>query len=175
MKPQIKSTLTRAALRLVAAASLAAAAGAFFGLPTAKALVIQPAPTLAFLVVLLLTPLVGRLFCGYLCPLGVLQSVVNAVAHPKSHVRRVCTRLPETKAQRVVRWCVFAAFAALVAAGLGTLGWAITPYSIFGKALVGFVPGVVLAAVVLVLAVIGSAAVGTAASASRSRKRAQRR
>ena len=156
MKPQIKSTLTRTALRLVAAASLAAAAGAFFGLPTAKALVIQPAPTLAFLVVLLLTPLVGRLFCGYLCPLGVLQSVVNAVTHPKSHVRRVCTRLPETKAQRIVRWSVFAAFAALVAAGLGTLGWAITPYSIFGKAMVGFAPGIVIAAAVLVLAAIGS-------------------
>ena len=156
MKMQLKRKLSMITLRLVALVSFAAAVGAFFGLPTAKVLVIQPAPTLAFLIVLLLTTLVGRFFCGYLCPLGVLQSVVNFLVHPKSHVRRVCTRLPETKMQRVVRWCVFAVFAALVAAGLGTLGWAITPYSIFGKALVGFVPGIVLAATVLVLAVIGS-------------------
>ena len=148
--------LTKPLLRLVALLSLAAAVGAFFGLPTAKALVIQPAPTLTFLLVLLLTPLVGRLFCGYLCPLGVLQSIVNALFHPKTHVRRVCTRLPESKLQRIVRWSIFALFAALIVAGLGSLGWAITPYSIFGKAMIGFLPGVVLAGVVLVLAAIGS-------------------
>ncbi len=156
MKTQNRQSLGKCALRLVAVASLAAACGAFYGWPTAKALRLQPVPTLTFLVVLLLTPLVGRLFCGYVCPLGILQSVVNAAFHPKSHVRRVCTRLPETKAQRVVRWSVFALAALLVAAGLGALGWTLTPYSILGKALIGFAPGVVLAAVVLVLAAIGS-------------------
>lgn len=143
-------------LRLVALLSLAAACGAFYGLPTAKTLRIQPTPTLVFLVILLLTPLVGRFFCTWLCPLGVLQSVVHALAHPKTHVRRVCTRLPETRAQRLVRWCVFAVAAGLVAGGFGALGWAITPYSILGKALVGFVPGLLLAAAVLVLAAVGS-------------------
>lgn len=143
-------------LRLVALLSLAAACGAFYGLPTAKALRIQPTPTLVFLVILLLTPLVGRFFCTWLCPLGVLQSVVHALAHPKTHVRRVCTRLPETRAQRLVRWCVFAVAAGLVAGGFGALGWAITPYSILGKALVGFVPGLLLAAAVLALAAVGS-------------------
>ena len=143
-------------LRLLAMGSLAAVCGAFYGLPTAKALRIQPTPTLVFLVVLLLTPLVGRFFCAWLCPLGVLQSVANAITHPKTHVRRVCTRLPETKAQRVVRWSVFALAAALIALGLGTLGWAVTPYAILGKALVGFMPGVVLAVAVLALAAVGS-------------------
>lgn len=143
-------------LRLVALLSLAAACGAFYGLPTAKALRIQPTPTLVFLVILLLTPLVGRFFCTWLCPLGVLQSIVHALAHPKTHVRRVCTRLPETRAQRLVRWCVFAVAAGLVAGGFGALGWAITPYSILGKALVGFVPGLLLAAAVLALAAVGA-------------------
>ena len=59
-------------LRLVALLSLAAACGAFYGLPTAKALRIQPTPTFLFLAVLLLAPLVGRFFCAWLCPLGVL-------------------------------------------------------------------------------------------------------
>ena len=143
-------------LRLVALFSLAAACGAFYGLPTTRALRLQPTPTLVFLSILLLTPLVGRFFCAWLCPLGILQSVCHVLAHPKAHVRRVCTRLPETRVQRIVRWSVFALAAALIALGLGTLGWAVTPYALLGKALIGFVPGLALAAVVFVLAAVGS-------------------
>lgn len=148
--------MRKALLRLVALISMSAVCGAFYGLPTAKALRFQPTPTLVFLVALLLTPLIGRFFCTWLCPLGIMQSIVHAIAHPKRHVRRVCTRLPETTAQRAVRWGVFAIVAILIACGLGALGWAITPYSILGKALVGFVPGLVIAGVVLVLAAVGS-------------------
>ena len=143
-------------LRLVALFSLAAACGAFYGLPTTRALRLQPTPTLVFLSILLLTPLVGRFFCAWLCPLGILQSVCHVLTHPKAHVRRVCTRLPETRVQRIVRWSVFALAAALIALGLGTLGWAVTPYALLGKALIGFVPGLALAAVVFVLAAVGS-------------------
>lgn len=156
MKAHVKSKLRTAALRLLALMSLAAVCGAFYGLPTAKALRIQPTPTFLFLAVLMLAPLVGRFFCAWLCPLGVLQSVVHFLTHPRSHVRRVCTRLPETRVQRIVRWSVFALAAGLVAAGFGALGWALTPYSIVGKALIGFAPGLVLAGGVLVLAAAGS-------------------
>ncbi len=156
MKAHVKSKLRTAALRLLALLSLAAVCGAFYGLPTAKALPIQPTPTFLFLAVLMLAPLVGRFFCAWLCPLGVLQSVVHFLTHPRSHVRRVCTRLPETRVQRIVRWSVFALAAGLVAAGFGALGWALTPYSIVGKALIGFAPGLVLAGGVLVLAAVGS-------------------
>ncbi len=156
MKAHVKSKFRTAALRLLALVSLAAVCGAFYGLPTAKALRIQPTPTFLFLAVLMLAPLVGRFFCAWLCPLGVLQSVVHFLTHPRSHVRRVCTRLPETRVQRIVRWSVFALAAGLVAAGFGALGWALTPYSIVGKALIGFAPGLVLAGGVLVLAAVGS-------------------
>lgn len=142
-------------LRLVALASLAAVCGAFYGLPTAKALAFQPVPTCAFLAVLVATPLVGRFFCGWLCPLGILQSTLNALTHPRTHVRRVCTRLPVTRAQLAVRGGVFALFLALLACGLGSLAWAITPYSLLGKALIGFTPGIVLLAVVLAPALAG--------------------
>lgn len=142
-------------LRLVALASLAAVCGAFYGLPTAKALAFQPVPTCVFLVVLLATPLVGRFFCGWLCPLGILQSTLNALTHPRTHVRRVCTRLPLTRARAAVHGGVFALFLVLLACGLGSLAWAITPYSLLGKALIGFTPGVVLLAVVLALALVG--------------------
>lgn len=140
---------------LVAAAMLAAVAGAFFGAPTSLACRIQPAPTVAFLAVLLLSPLVGRLFCECFCPLGVIQSAVSWLLHPRTKVRRVCTRLPETRAQQTVRWTVLAVSAALVATGFGAVGWALTPYSIFGKALTLFAPGVALFAAVVILAAFG--------------------
>ena len=82
-----------------------------------------------------LTLLLGRFFCRSMCPLGLLQSAANWIFHPKSHVRRVCTRLPETKAQRIVRWSVFAAVAALYAAGCSGVATMVLPISIFGKAL----------------------------------------
>ena len=155
MKTQTRVRPTMIALRLVALAALAVTCGAFYGLPTAGALAFQPVPTLVFLVVLLATPLVGRFFCGWLCPLGILQSTLNTLTHPRTHVRRVCTRLPLTRARAAVHGGIFALFLVLLACGLGSLAWAITPYSLLGKALIGFTPGVVLLAVVLALALVG--------------------
>ncbi len=156
MKAQAKTWWTAIALRLLALAALAVTCGAFYGLPTAKVLRIQPMPTLVFLAVLLSAAVIGRFFCAWLCPLGVLQSVSNALTHPKTRIRRVCTRLPETKRQRIVRRSVFALAVVLIAAGFGGIGWSLTPYSLMGKALIGFGPGLVLAAGVLVLAAVTS-------------------
>ena len=141
--------------RAVALAVVAAAAGEFLGAPSTGILRIQPAATVAFLVVLLATPLVGRVFCECLCPLGALQSFVNWVFHPKTHVRRVCTRLPVSPRQKIVRTLVLVVFWALLLGGFGAVAWFLTPYSIFGKAMALFVPGVVLFAVVMVLAAVG--------------------
>ena len=140
---------------IVAAAMLACVTAAFFGFGTDLACRIQPAATVWFLAVLLLTPLFGRLFCECLCPLGVIQSIVNWIFHPKTKVRRVCTRLPETKAQQTVRWTVLAVVAVLIATGFGAVGWFLTPYSIYGKTLTLFWPGVAVFAVVVVLAAVG--------------------
>ena len=141
--------------RIVASCVLVAAVGAFFGLPTAWVCKVQPAFSWTFLVVLLLAPIVGRLFCEVLCPLGILQSVVNRLFHYRKGVRRVCTRLPQTKVQVLVRLAVLAAFAALVACGFGGAAWMLAPYSIFGKAMTLFLPGVAVFAVVMALAAVG--------------------
>ena len=85
---------------VVAAAALAAVTAAFFGVKSEIFCRIQPVATYVFLVVLLLAPLVGRLFCECLCPLGIIQSVVNWIFHPRTKVRRVCTRLPEKQARQ---------------------------------------------------------------------------
>ena len=140
---------------VVAAFMLYAVTAAFFGFDTDLACRIQPAATIWFLVVLLLTPLFGRFFCECLCPLGIIQSIVNWIFHPKTKVRRVCTRLPETRAQQTVRWTVLAVSGVLVATGFGAVGWLLTPYSIYGKALTLFAPGLAIFAVVVVLAAVG--------------------
>ena len=141
--------------RVVALAVVVAAALSFFGAPTDAILRIQPSVSWPFLVVLLLTPVVGRLFCECLCPLGALQSFVNWLFHPKTRVRRVCTRLPQTRVQLAVRWTVLCVFEVLIVAGFGAIAWMIAPYSIFGKAMCLFVPGVALFALVLVFAAFG--------------------
>ena len=140
---------------LVAAAMLACVTAAFFGCDTDLACRIQPAATIGFLVVLLLTPIAGRLFCECFCPLGIIQSMVNWIFRPKTKVRRVCTRLPESHAQQAVRWTVLAVSVVLAATGFGAIGWLLTPYSIYGKALTLFAPGVVIFATVVVLAAFG--------------------
>ncbi len=116
---------------------------------------IQPSFTWSFLAVLLLTPLCGRFFCECLCPLGIVQSFVSWIFRPKSNVRRVCTRLPETRVQKVVRGTVVAVFAILCSTGFGALAHLITPYSIIGKALSLFPMGVAVFLTVALLAAFG--------------------
>ena len=103
----------------------------------------------------LATLLLGRFFCEAICPLGIVQSLVNWIFHPKTHVRRVCTRLPVTRTQRIVRWSVVACWVALAACGAMGLATMIVPISIFGKAVVLWGPGVAVFALVIVLAAIG--------------------
>ncbi len=102
-----------------------------------------------------LTALIGRFFCESMCPLGILQSVVNRLTHPKNAVRRVCTRLPEVKAQRIVRWTVVALVAVLLAAGYGALAYAVEPYSILTRALLLYPLFAGLAVFILALAAVG--------------------
>ena len=138
----------RLALRLFVLATVTAA---FFGVPFCwLAVKVQ-----GLLWGVVLTLLLGRFFCNSICPLGMLQSFVNWACHPKSHVRRVCTRLPESKAQRIVRWSVLGLCVALGVSGLMGLAMMILPISIYGKALTLWLPGVAVFALVLVLAPFG--------------------
>ena len=82
-----------------------------------------------------ITLLFGRFFCRAMCPLGILQSITNRIFHPKTAVRRVCTRLPETGAQRAVRWTVLAAAVLCIALGFGAWAGMLDPYAIYGRVL----------------------------------------
>lgn len=92
----------------------------------------------------------GRFFCRRVCPLGLCQSLVQTVVHPKTGVRRVCTELPRSPLQRAVNW----AFVALYF--FSPLGFWLNPWGIFGRAVFAFfAPGIVLFAGVLALALFG--------------------
>ena len=142
--------------------------GAFFGLPFAYVVTwFQAGPALLaicsgellawvpFVVLLVLTLFFGRFFCEALCPLGLAQTLVNLVFHPRRHVRRVCTRLPSTRAQRLVRAAVLAVFVGLLWCGHLGVAALIEPYSLVGRALLLSIPALVVVGVVLVLAAIG--------------------
>ena len=136
--PRPSGPVRRAVKILVAALMLAAVTAAFFGVRACAAvakvqlvpaLLAVDAVALGFLVVLIV--LRGRLYCEIVCPLGIVQDLVRWVARKK--VRRVCTRLPETKRQQAVRWIVFALFLLAGLAGLSFV-W-LDPYAIFGRGL----------------------------------------
>ena len=136
--PRPSGPVRRAVKILVAALMLAAVTAAFFGVRAcAVAAKVQLVPallavdvgTLAVLAVLIV--LRGRLYCEIICPLGIVQDFVRWVARKK--VRRVCTRLPETKRQQAVRWIVFVLFLLAGLAGLSFV-W-LDPYAIFGRGL----------------------------------------
>jgi len=129
-------------IRIILAAANLAALLALFLDPTGRAAElcgvlakIQFVPAVVALNVAALVVLValvafgGRTYCTLVCPLGVTQDVVRFLTRRK--VRRVCTQLPETKAQRMVRLTVLVLF---VAGGLaGAHFTSLDPYAIFGR------------------------------------------
>ena len=140
---------------ILAALMLASLTAAFFGVRAcAVAAKVQLVPAVlalnmaALAVLLVLVALWGRLYCEIVCPLGIVHDIARWISRKK--VRRVCSRLPETKRQRVVRWVVFAVFIAVGVAGAFGVAWCsfawLDPYAIFGRGLA--LSGVLLFAVV---------------------------
>ncbi len=119
------------------------------------------------LALLALTFFRGRVYCEMLCPLGVAQDVLRlARLNP---TRRVCSRLPVGRRQRVVRWMVVALFVVSVVFALFGVYLPVVqlldPYAVFARAAAWFAtpnPSVALAvfsfvvfAVVAALALVG--------------------
>ena len=154
---------------IFAVAFLAIVTSAFFGAPFVEAAVslqftpallnaLRPSNWTDFLplaVILALTLLFGRFYCETMCPLGILQSFVNFIFHPVAHVRRVCTRLPQTKKMFALRLFVLAVFALFIALGLGAWAGLLDPYAIFGKALSLALPLALIVVIPLVMAAFG--------------------
>lgn len=80
----------------------------------------------AFVVVLLLTVLFGRIYCSVVCPLGILQDIV-IFFRPKKK------RYSYSRSRNVLRYGLLILFVALLVAGLTAIAGWIEPYSIFGR------------------------------------------
>lgn len=151
----IRGSVRRAVKIIFAAAMLAALAASFCGVrecAVAARLQIVPAVlgcgALAMVLFAVMAALWGRLYCEVVCPLGIVQDLLRWIARKK--VRRVCSRLPETKRQVIVKWTVFVLFMAVGLAGLSFM-W-LDPYGIFGRG-IALTGGVFF--VVLALALVG--------------------
>ena len=95
------------------------------------------------------TFLFGRVFCRYVCPLGLSQSLVNRIFHPKTAVRRVCSRLPRPWYQKCVNWTILLVYFTLPVGNL------LHPWGIFGRVLFLLAPGIAFFAAILLLAIFG--------------------
>lgn len=81
-----------------------------------------------FLVVL--TLLFGRIYCSVICPLGVLQDLISWFSGRR---RRHRNRFVYRPARTWLRWTVLVLFIGVMAAGLGSIGALIAPYSAYGR------------------------------------------
>lgn len=76
----------------------------------------------------ILTLLLGRVYCSVLCPLGVMQDVISWIAG-----KRKKNRFSYSPALMGVRYGILAVFLAVFAAGIGSAVALISPYSVYGR------------------------------------------
>lgn len=79
--------------------------------------------------VLVVTALIGRLYCSVICPLGIFQDFVTWISGLLFPKRKFQYRKPANW----VRYIVLALFVVLMVAGLGSLAALIAPYSAYAR------------------------------------------
>lgn len=85
---------------------------------------------LGFLIVLVLTALFGRVYCSYLCPLGVLQDII---IYFRGVFRKKGNRFRYKKALNIMRYSILAITVIFFLGGSIFFINLLDPYSIFGR------------------------------------------
>ncbi len=100
--------------------------------------------------VLLVTVLIGRLYCSLICPMGIMQDVLIWLhkVWPSRRKSRYRKPLPW------LRYTVLALFVILMVFGLNSLAVLIAPYSAYARMVQGFASGGVMLAVAIASAVL---------------------
>jgi len=84
-----------------------------------------------------LTLLLGRLYCSVICPLGVMQDLISWVAArlqlDKTKRRLGRFHYQNGKGQNILRYTLFALFVVCLLAGFGTFVQLLAPYSSYGR------------------------------------------
>lgn len=98
-----------------------------------------------FLLVLLLTLLLGRVYCSSICPLGTLQDLFTWLSRRFTRNRRKRTRFHRySPPKNIWRYGILAVTAISLVAGFPTLMSLLDPYSSFGRTVTHFVQPVLL-------------------------------
>jgi ferredoxin len=85
---------------------------------------------LGFLVVGILTLLFGRVYCSFVCPLGILQDIITRISNLFRKKKR---RFKFLKARNILRYSILAVVVIAAFSGfIIVLGW-LDPFSIFGR------------------------------------------
>ncbi len=79
---------------------------------------------------LLLTLVLGRVYCSVICPLGILQDVISHLSGLRKGKQR---RFSYTSAKNWLRYGVFSLFLVAMLAGVGAAVALLAPYSSFGR------------------------------------------
>jgi len=83
--------------------------------------------TIGFIVIIILTSLFGRVYCSFLCPLGVLQDVIIRLRHLRKPVHK------KVGSYNVLRYNILAVSAFLLCINITSLISYLDPYSNFGR------------------------------------------
>lgn len=89
------------------------------------------------LALVVITLLMGRVYCSVICPLGVMQDVISWIAG-KLHINKTKRRFgrfgyQNSKGLQILRITLFALFIVCLLAGFGTFVQLLAPYSSFGR------------------------------------------
>lgn len=79
---------------------------------------------------LIITLLLGRVYCSVICPLGVMQDVVSWISGQRKGKKY---RFSWSPAKSILRYVVLALFVAALVAGVGSAVALLAPYSAYGR------------------------------------------
>ncbi len=97
---------------------------------------------IALIVLIVLSLIFGRIYCSVVCPLGVMQDVVNWIRGKVGKRKWRINRFKYNKPHTIVRIVILAAFVCLIILGLSSIAGLIEPYSEYGRIVSAFVaPG----------------------------------
>ena len=85
---------------------------------------------LVIIALVILTLLLGRVYCSVICPLGILQDIMAWIGR---RGKRKKAPYKYSRELRWLRWGVLMAFVGLFEFGLQAVAWLVAPYSAFGR------------------------------------------
>ncbi len=85
---------------------------------------------ITFIVLILLTLLIGRIYCSVICPLGIFQDVISRIAKWRKKKKK---RYAYTSPKNILRFSILAVTGITAIFGFGLILNLLDPYSIYGR------------------------------------------